>query len=195
METTCGKLILASQSPRRIELMKLITPDFLVCPSRFDENSLEEREPERLCAALARGKAAAIQAAPEDWVIGCDTIVVREGRVFGKPGNPEEARAMLRALSGGEHQVITGVCILHGGREHAFQSCTRVFFYPLTDAQIEAYIQSGEPFDKAGGYGIQGRCGLFAERIEGDYYNVVGLPVARLYQILQQIRPVEFSLN
>ena len=186
-------LILASQSPRRIELMRLITPDFQIRPSQFDESSIHETDPDQLCAALARGKAEAIAAPESDCVIGADTIVARNGHIFGKPRDRQDAREMLRSLSGGAHQVITGVCILFRGERREFQSHTNVYFYPLSDGQIEAYLDTGEPFDKAGAYGIQGKGGLFVERIEGDYNNVVGFPAARVYQTLQQIRALEFS--
>lgn len=183
-----GKLILASQSPRRIELMRLITPDFEVRPSHFDEGGVTADTPAGLASALALGKARAAGALPEDIVIGCDTVVACGGRVFGKPKTRGEARRMLTALSGGVHSVVTGVCVLHRGGTERFTCETEVTFFPLREEEIEAYIRTDEPYDKAGGYGIQGRGGLFAERIDGDYYNVVGMPLSRLYRVLRQIR-------
>jgi len=182
-------LILASASPRRAALMRLITPDFTVQPSRFDESSVRRAVPSELTAALARGKAGEVAARfPEAVVVGCDTVVERDGKVFGKPASPEDAYRMLLALSGGVHTVLTGVCVLFPGGEEHLVSETRVKFYPLSEEEIRAYILTGEPYDKAGGYGIQEKGGLFVEEIQGDYYNVVGLPVARVYRILQQIR-------
>jgi septum formation protein len=174
------RVILASKSPRRIELMRWITEDFLVCPSLFDESGVAEPDPERLVLALAEGKARALPRAAQDIVIGCDTVVALDGRVFGKPKDLPQAREMIRALSGRTHSVLTGVCILCGGESTRFCSETKVEFYPLTEDEIERYIHTEEPYDKAGGYGIQERGGLFVRGICGDYNNVVGLPVSEL---------------
>lgn len=182
-----GNLILASQSPRRRELMRLISADFIVRPSDFDESAVAESDPITLVRRLARGKAAAVEHAPEDIVIGCDTVVTLDGKIFGKPHSREDARRMMETLSGRTHSVITGVCVLLGDSVRQFECETRVTFYPLTVGEIESYISTDEPYDKAGGYGIQERGGLFVERIEGDYSNVVGLPVAGLYRLLRSI--------
>lgn len=180
-------LILASQSPRRRELLKLITEDFLVRPSDFDEDLVEEKDPAELVKLLAREKARSVEYTPEDVVIGCDTVVALDGRVFGKPADREVAREMLRQLSGKTHIVLSGVCVIAKGREISFVTETKVTFYPLTEEEIEAYLDTGEPFDKAGAYGIQGKGGLLVREIWGDYNNVVGLPVASLAKILRKM--------
>lgn len=175
------KLILASQSPRRRELLKLITPDFEVIPSSFDENSVPVEPADYYAERLARAKALTVaRENPEAVVIGCDTVVLLAGRVLGKPADREDAREMLRFLSGRTHKVITGVSLVHGQRTVSFSQVTEVEFFNLTDREIEEYLSTGEPFDKAGAYGIQGYGSLLVEEVRGDFFNVVGLPVARL---------------
>lgn len=120
-------------------------------------------------------------------VIGSDTIVVCDGKIYGKPKDEEDAKRMLRELSGKTHQVLTGVTILSGDFEESFTSATDVTFFPLSDAQIDAYVATGEPMDKAGAYGIQGRASLFVEGIRGDYFTVMGLPLCRLGQMLREV--------
>lgn len=199
-----GRIILASQSPRRRELLTQIGVPFTVEVSDTDEN-VSGTEPAAIVQELARRKALAVasnHAGEAALVIGADTIVVYEGEVLGKPKDPDDARRMLRELSGNAHQVYTGVCVIEvpgdeGGcrevsddpqsecrsiRETAFAERTDVFVSPLTDAEIDAYIATGEPFDKAGSYGIQGIFARHIEKIEGDYTNVVGLPVGRLWR-------------
>lgn len=198
-----GRIILASQSPRRRELLAQIGVPFTVEVSDTDENVIGT-DPKVIVQELARRKALAVAShhADEDvTVIGADTIVVYEGEVLGKPKDPADARRMLRELSGNVHQVYTGVCVIEvsrdkGGscveegvpsedrsiRETAFAEVTNVFVAPLSDAEIDAYIATGEPFDKAGSYGIQGIFARHIEKIEGDYTNVVGLPVGRLWR-------------
>lgn len=179
-------LILASGSPRRRELLRMITPDFTVITSDFDESALVAADPKQTAENLAFGKCMVVaRQHPEDIVIGCDTVVDYQGQVFGKPADKEDARRMLKAFSGHDHFVHTGVCVWAGGESHTLSATTRVRFYPLSDAQIEAYISTGEPYDKAGGYGIQGAAALFCEEIEGCYYNIMGLPVSRLARMLQ----------
>lgn len=176
-----SSIVLASQSPRRRELMERITPDFEVCVSQVDEVLPEGITPEESPVYLARLKANDIaQNAPEKTVIGADTVVILDGEVLGKPLDAADAERMLRALSGKVHTVITGCCIKSNGRERCFGESTRVEFYPLSDSEIAAYIATGEPFDKAGAYGIQGYGSLLVKGIEGDFFNVVGLPVGRL---------------
>ena len=178
-------LILASQSPRRKELLELAGLTFTCLPSRG-----EEIVPEGMPAAeepeyLAGKKAEEIFAAhPEDVVIGSDTLVLLDGKPLGKPHSEEEAFAMLRALSGREHEVCTGVAILSPQGRESFTSVTKVEFYPLSDEEIRAYIRTGEPMDKAGAYGIQGKGSLLIRRIDGDYYTVVGLPLAEVVRRL-----------
>lgn len=180
-------VILASQSPRRQELLKRIVSDFRVEPSGFNEKSVIERIPERLARQLAQGKAEEIaKRCPEDVVIGCDTIVVSpDNAVFGIPKSEEEAEKMLRALSGRTHRVITGVCVKKGEKRAVFHKTTKVTFCKLTNQEIADYLATGEPFDKAGAYGIQGYAGSLIERINGDYYNVVGLPITALRKALK----------
>lgn len=180
-------IILASASPRRKELLSLITEDFSVVPSLFDEEGATADTPKELALLLACKKAESILFGPDDLVIGCDTVVAAPGGgVFGKPDCEEHAREMLRALSGHTHAVYTGVCVLYRGKKRTFAERTDVTFYPLTDEEIDAYIRTGEPFDKAGAYGIQGGARLFVKAIRGDYSNVVGLPAARLYRVLRE---------
>ena len=174
-------VILASGSPRRKELLHMVTDDFIVHPVDADETLPGGMPVEMAAAFLADRKAAACAAIfPDTVVIGCDTVVVLEDTIMGKPRDREDARRMLRALSGETHTVMTGVSLYLGRQTTVFTSETQVTFYPLTDAEVEAYLDTGEPFDKAGAYGIQGKGALLVQRIEGDYFNVVGLPVAAL---------------
>ncbi|MDR2753970.1 MAG: Maf family protein [Oscillospiraceae bacterium] len=173
--------ILASASPRRKELLTLAGIDFAVCPAEADETLAPGVPPEQAPVLLAARKAQAVAAThPAACVIAADTIVTIDGKILGKPRDKDDAAAMLRLLSGREHRVVTGVCLRQGAKTHAFAHETVVHFYPLRDDEIAAYIATGEPMDKAGAYGIQGKGGLLAARLEGDYYNVVGLPIARL---------------
>lgn len=180
-------LILASGSPRRKELLAAIWSDFTVLPSGFDESGLTAPTPAELAGRLAEGKCLWVaEKQPEDIVIGCDTVVDFEGQVFGKPKDKEDARRMLTALSGNDHWVHTGVCIRKGAHQEQAVVSTRVRFFPLTEEEIEAYISTDEPYDKAGGYGIQGKAALFCEGIEGCYYNVVGFPVSQVARMLKK---------
>lgn len=180
-------IILASGSPRRQELLKLVTEDFTVHPVDADETLPPGMPVEMAAAYLADVKAkAAAGLFPEDIVIGCDTVVVLDDEIMGKPRDREDAFRMLRQLSGETHTVMTGVSLYHGRQTTVFTVETDVTFYVLSDAEIEAYLDTGEPFDKAGAYGIQGKGSLLVQRIEGDYFNVVGLPVAALFRNLRQ---------
>ena len=178
-------LILASGSPRRRELLSLYTTDFTVCASDFDESMVQADTPAQLVEKLAMGKCLAVAGQhPDAVVIGCDTVVDVNGEVFGKPHSVEDARRMLRALSGAAHQVHTGVCIAKGEQvEHFVDSC-KVTFFPISEKEIDFYISTKEPYDKAGAYAIQGRAALWLDRIEGDYYTIMGLPVSRTAQLL-----------
>ena len=192
-------MILASQSPRRVELMREAGFDFRVIPADIDETALSGESPFHLVERLARGKAAAVaaHAEPGELVVAADTIVAVDGVLLGKPHDPDEARRMLRRLSDRSHQVATGVCLLRragsgdaagGGadRVESFVEVTDVSFYPLTDEEIDIYVATGEPMDKAGAYGIQGIGGRMLVRgIHGDFYNVMGLPIA---QVVRRIR-------
>ncbi|MBQ8687644.1 MAG: septum formation inhibitor Maf [Ruminococcus sp.] len=181
--------ILASGSPRRKELMHYITDDFIIRTSDADETLPEGIAPYEASAHLAGLKAAAVAAEHADaLVIGCDTTVILDGKILGKPLDAADAKHMLQTLSGRTHEVVTGVALICKGKMHTFSETTRVTFYPLTDAEIDAYLATGEPFDKAGSYGIQGKGALFVKGIEGDYYNVVGLPIAALSRKLKEMR-------
>ena len=174
-------LILASQSPRRRELLSLITEDFTVRVSDADETVDPSMSPKETVEYLARIKGEAVFSLhPEDTVISADTIVVLGNRILGKPHSREEAFSMLSALSGKTHEVYTGVCILSPSEKISFSQRTEVTFCSLTEDDINNYIDTNEPFDKAGGYGIQGKGAVLIKGIVGDYYNVMGLPVAEL---------------
>lgn len=183
------KLILASQSPRRKELLGLFHIPFTVTVADIDEAMDPAKDPALEVARVSRAKAMAIPRTPEDVVIAADTIVVLDGTVLGKPKDTAHAEAMLTALSGKDHQVMTGVTVLRGEKILTHTEITDIHFRPLSQKEIRAYVASGEPMDKAGAYGIQGGAALFAEKMHGDYYNVMGLPVCRLWQMLQQIAP------
>ena len=167
--------------------MSLITDAFTVCSPDFDESSIRERDPEKLVQLLSCRKAKSVSCGADMLIIAADTIVTApDGSIFGKPKNAREASEMLHALSGKKHCVVTGVTLWDGEYEDTFRVVTDVYFRVLNDAEIAAYISSGEPFDKAGGYGIQGKAALFVERIDGDYFNVVGFPVASVYLAVQR---------
>lgn len=184
------QLILASASPRRRELLSLYTQDFTVCTSQFDEDSVPPCPPVQLVEALARGKCLAVSAQhPGAVVIGCDTVVELEGQVFGKPHSPEEAVRMLRALSGRVHRVHTGVCVSDGTRTESFVDSCQVAFFPIPEEEIARYAATEEPYDKAGGYGIQGHAALWVDRIVGDYYTIMGLPVSRTVRLVERFAP------
>ncbi len=181
-------LILASASPRRQELISLISQDVFIKPADVDESFGPETSAEAVPEMLAVRKAAYISRThPDDTVIGCDTSVIVDGEILGKPTDDEDAKRMLRLLSGKTHQVITGCAIFKGGRSISLSEKTDVTFYPLTDQEIDDYVATKEPCDKAGAYGIQGYGSLLVKEIHGDYFNVVGLPVARLNKVLKMI--------
>ena len=182
-------LILASASPRRQELLKLFGLPFVVRVADIDETMDPQLSPRDEVARVSRCKAAAISRSADDIVIAADTIVVCEDRVLGKPKTAEEACKTLHLLSGRDHQVMTGVTVLKDDQIISFTEITDLHFRELSDKEIARYVASGEPMDKAGAYGIQGGAALFAQRMVGDYYNVMGLPVCRLYEILTQLAP------
>ncbi len=179
-------LILASQSPRRRELLKLLNRPFTVQVASVDE-TMDDLPVEQAVAQLSRRKAMAVPAGAQDIVIGADTVVVLEGRILGKPKDAQNAVRMLEALSGKTHQVMTGLCLRGRGKTVTHTEVTFVTFRPLTRQEILDYVQTGEPMDKAGAYGIQGLAAPFVESIRGDYYNVVGLPVCRLGLMLKEM--------
>jgi septum formation protein len=181
------KIILASQSPRRRYLLERAGLKFSVIPSTIDETTLPSGDPALLVRSLAEAKASDLaERFPESWVIAADTIVVVEGRVLGKPGSETEARDMLTRLSGRIHQVLTGYCLRcrRRGRLIAEVVSTDVLFKVLTAIEINWYVRTGEPFDKAGAYAIQGIGTFLVKRINGSYTNVVGLPVCEVIEHL-----------
>ena len=173
-------VILASQSPRRKELMGLFKIPFTVRVADIDETMDPEKPVFDEVSRVSSRKAAAVAADPEDMVIAADTVVVCEGKVLGKPRDEADAVSMLRLLSGREHQVMTGMTVLHRNRQVSCTEVTDIHFRDLSEQEICSYVQSGEPMDKAGAYGIQGGAALFVDRICGDYFYVVGLPVCKL---------------
>jgi septum formation protein len=173
-------LILASRSPQRRAILEQLGISFEVRPAEVDE--LEEGDPEALALENARRKAVAV-ATPGALVLGVDTVVALEGRVYGKPADADAARATLEALSGRRHRVISGVCVIDGGHERTAQAVTGVEFRALDAALIEWYVDTGEWHERAGGYAIQGKGAALVTRIDGDYLNVVGLPVAALLDL------------
>ena len=183
------EVILASQSPRRKELMGLFHIPFTIRVSDADETMPPELSPAEAVALVSRRKAEAVPRQADDLVIAADTIVVLGKEILGKPKDPDDARRMLRLLSGRDHQVMTGMTLLRGEQALVCTEITDIHFRPLSDREIDAYVRTGEPMDKAGSYGIQGGAALFAERLVGDYYNVMGLPVCRLGQLLREIAP------
>lgn len=185
-------MILASQSPRRRELLALISPEFEVIPAQGEEILPEGISPREAVILLSQQKADEVKRRrfPEtdnipDTIIAADTVVAIDGEILGKPHSPENAAEMLRRLSGRVHSVFTGVTIINGSRSISFAEETSVEFYPLTDEEISRYVSTGDPMDKAGAYGIQGRGALLVKSIRGDYYNVMGLPVGRIYRELK----------
>ena len=179
-------IILASQSPRRKELLGHLNIPFVIRVADVDETMDSAASPKEEVARLSRLKAEAIAHEPADIVIAADTIVVYQDKRLGKPKDEAEAKAMLRTLSGNCHQVMTGLTVLQGDKRVTHTEITDVFFRPLTEQEIEEYVASKDPMDKAGSYGIQSGAAPFVEKIHGDYYNVVGLPVCRLSQILKE---------
>lgn len=180
-------IILASSSPRRKELMSFLNREFTIITKEVEEKIDEQIEPYENVKALALKKAVAVAADYQDnFVIGCDTIVSIENKIMGKPKDKEDAKNTLRYLSGKEHCVYTGVAIICKKKniEVSFFETTKVRMKKLTEEEIDSYIATGEPLDKAGSYAIQGKGAIYIEAIDGDYYNVVGLPLCRLYKEL-----------
>ncbi len=180
-------LVLASRSPRRQDLLASAGIPFIVRPADVDEAWLEGEAPSAHVERLARQKARAVSTGSEEIVLGADTVVVVDGEILGKPADAADAVRMLRRLSGRDHQVLTGVCLKRGPLELVASECTTVRFAALSEEEIQTYVASGEPMDKAGAYAIQGLASKFVERIEGCYFNVVGLPVARVYRMLKSV--------
>lgn len=183
-------IILASASPRRRDLLEnLGVANLVIKPAYGEEHAPEGASAEEAVIAISRGKAleAAEQCAPGDVIIAADTVVCLDGDILGKPHGEAEAREMLRRLSGREHEVYTGVTVMRGGDVLCGAERTLVRFRPLTADEIDAYVATGEPMDKAGAYGAQGKGSLFVEGISGDFFNVMGLPVCRLGLMLNEL--------
>ena len=181
-------LILASASPRRSELLRNAGIAFEVDPADIHEEPLAGEAPMDYAQRLARDKAKTVFARHRDaLVLGADTVVVVDDHLLEKPANAEDAARMLRLLSGRAHHVITGVSLLASDFERTEAEVSQVTFVPMSEPEIAEYVASGEPMDKAGAYGIQGMASRWVERIEGDYFNVVGLPVARVYRMLKHV--------
>lgn len=189
-----GLLILASNSPRRKALLSQLGVDFIVKPSGVEESPFPGETPEDFARRAARAKAVAIaEFHPDDWVVGADTIVILNGRILGKPRNADEAKEMLSALSGKRHTVITAFCVIN--RKRKTEICrtvsTDVWIKKLDMKEIERYIATGEPFDKAGAYAAQGIGSFMIKSINGSYTNVVGLPLCELVEVLKTVNAAE----
>ena len=180
-------LILASKSPRRKELMEYVGEEFIVSSADVDESYDEKLSPDKIVEYLSYIKAMPLNN-DENIVIGADTVVSVDGNILGKPKDEKDAFDMLKKLSGREHTVYTGVTLAKGEKVKTFSVATKVYFYELSDEEILEYLKSGEPMDKAGAYGIQGKGCVFIEKIDGDYFNVVGLPVSRLKKELDKMK-------
>jgi septum formation protein len=183
-------LVLASRSPRRGEILRQAGIPFVVRPADVDETPRPDEHPRDYVTRLARDKAMAVAAGPAEIVLGADTIVVIGGVMLGKPRDPADAVQMLEALSGQRHDVITGICLRTAARTIADCSATSVWFAAISRREIEEYVAGGEPMDKAGAYAIQGLAARFIERIEGCYFNVMGLPVELVYRRLREMQPL-----
>jgi septum formation protein len=186
MKTQKYKVILASASPRRKEILAKTGIDFEVQVSDCDENT-DEKQPDKLVMKLSELKARDVAAKnPDAIIIGSDTVVAHKGHIMGKPADRAEAISMIKSFAGDIHQVYTGVTIIvPNEKTYTYNVCTDVHVLPMTDEEIERYVDTGEPMDKAGAYAIQGLFAPFISKIDGDYYNVVGLPVSSVYEILK----------
>lgn len=189
------KVILASKSPRRREILEQMGFSFEIIPA-VGEEIIQDTDPAKVVESLSAQKASEVagrcaESVESLLIIGSDTVVAKDGAILGKPKDEADAARMLRGLAGREHSVFTGVTLIYiePGKEKTvktFSEETKVSFYPMSEEEIQAYIASGEPMDKAGAYGIQGKAFVYIRGIEGDYYNVVGLPAARIYQELKK---------
>jgi septum formation protein len=178
------KLVLASRSHRRAELLKAAGFEFTVRAADIDETPRDGEAPRDYVARVAEEKAGAVQADADEIILAADTTVVLGSEIMGKPVDGADAARMLRALAGKRHEVITAICVKRGDRVTCDMASTAVWFAPLSDTEIADYVASGEPMDKAGAYGIQGLASKFIDRIDGSYSNVVGLPVALTYRLI-----------
>lgn len=183
------RIILASASPRRKELIRLITDDVICIPADVDETLPDGIDVSEAAEFLACRKALLVASKhKDDIVLGCDTVVIIDNQILGKPKDKADAKRMLTMLSGNTHEVITGCCIAFAGKTFSFSCSSLVSFWPIDENTIDEYIQSGEPMDKAGAYGIQGKGSLLVKEIKGDYFNIVGLPVSLINRHLSLIK-------
>lgn len=184
------KLVLASASPRRCEILKNAGYEFEICPAQIDETIDEKATPSEAVCTLSKNKAKVVFESLENKenvaVLGSDTIVVLDDKILGKPKNEQDAVDMLFSLSGKKHSVYTGVCIVTQSQIISFFDCTTVEFYSLSGTQIKAYVKTGEPMDKAGAYGIQGKGSMLVKSINGDFFSVMGLPIAKTAKALKE---------
>lgn len=181
-------MILASASPRRKELLSLVASHFTIAPADIDETVEVNESPKEYVCRMAKEKAQVIQTLySEEVVIGCDTTVVTNNKILGKPTDTKDATQMLEMLSGSTHEVLTAVCVITPEKTYEHLEVVRVVFYPLDAEDIEMYVKTGEPMDKAGAYGIQGKASVFVKEIHGDYFSIVGLPVGYLNQLFKQL--------
>jgi septum formation protein len=183
-------LVLASASPRRQELLRNAGIEFVVCPANVPEIPQDGERPRAFAERMAREKALTVLAQrPDDLVLGADTVVVVDGEILGKPRDAADAARMLRMLSGRKHEVITGVCVVGPGfrAPDTRSESTLVIMNLLSDDDVRSYAATGEPMDKAGAYAIQGMASRWISRIEGDYFNVVGLPVGLVWRMLKEV--------
>jgi septum formation protein len=181
-------LVLASQSPRRAEILRQAGIPFVVRAAPVVETPLSQETPEDYVRRLAEAKARAVLAATDEIVLGADTTVVVDGEILAKPVDAGDARRMLALLSGRRHEVLTGICLQRGEEQICDCAATAVWFAPMSAPEIDDYVASGEPMDKAGAYAVQGAASKFIPRIEGCYYNVMGLPIALVYRHYLKLR-------
>ncbi len=184
-----SSFILASASPRRRELLGALIPDFEIIPSDIDEEALDGELPEEHVMRLSREKAVAVSRShPGHWVLGADTVVIIDGRVLGKPANPSEAKKMLGMLSGREHRVITGFALVRNGNDIVSNDYvwSAVIFKELSEREMDWYTNTDEPYDKAGGYAVQGKAAFFIREIRGSYTNVIGLPLCEVITAMEK---------
>lgn len=186
------KILLASGSPRRKELLSRMGLEFDIMPCEAEEKYDPELNPVDIARYLGKLKAEIVNEMVEGYVvIGADTIVVADGHILGKPSGRDEAYNMLKKLSGSWHEVITGICIFDGEECLIDHVVTRVHFVKMAEQEIEAYIDTDEPYDKAGAYGVQGLAGMYIDSIEGDYYNIMGFPMARIRSMLKEVSAMD----
>lgn len=185
-------LILASGSPRRRSLLAQVGIPYMVNPSLYKEEAPSHKDPKKFVIAQALGKAKDVAARyPDQWVLGADTVVVFDGEILGKPKHEKDAIRMLKQLSNHKHSVFTGLALVRDDKVYTKAVETKVWFRKMKEREIVDYVRSGEPMDKAGSYGIQGKAAIFIDKINGSYTNVVGLPVSQVYIMLQKAKVME----